>query len=131
MSEKTNDAKIIGKYAVITALISGACLVISAFIGIFSIDISKTNKTLEKENTELFDKNNDSNTTNIFIAITSSAVKIRSGAGINYNIISTAKLGAKFILIDTVKGTDTYDWYKISIGDTIGYIRSDLAVIVE
>lgn len=131
MSEEIKAAKTTGKYAIITAIIGGLCLIISAFIGVFSIEISKTNKTLEKENTELFDKDNDSNTTNIFITITSPAVRIRSGAGISYNIISTAKQDAKFILIDTVKGTDTKEWYKISIDDKIGYIRSDLAVIVE
>lgn len=57
MGEQTNAAKITGKYSVINTIITGICVIMSAFIGISSFDISKTNETLTTENIELVQEN--------------------------------------------------------------------------
>lgn len=48
-----------GKYTIISALISGICVVMSSIIGIFSYNLNESNKTLTVENISLTAQNND------------------------------------------------------------------------
>lgn len=216
MGEQTDAAKINGKYTIINALISGLCLVISAFIGIFSFDIRTTNKILVTENTELSVENynyktayktlqeqfdnlvsqntsllneidnikismeeystiinenavlkdeNDilknevtqlqselqivkstyanesrsqnsigltSDKSNARIQITGTYdVRVRSAPSTSSSVIKNVTNGTIILFIKTVTGIDGNEWYEVIVGDETGYVRSDLARIVE
>lgn len=48
-----------GKYTLISAIISGLCVIMSSIIGIFSYNINESNKILTVENVNLAEQNND------------------------------------------------------------------------
>lgn len=59
-------------------------------------------------------------------------INIRSEAGMDSKVLSSAKAGAKLQIVDKVTGTDGNEWYVIFVdGSKKGYIRSDLITLDE
>ena len=56
--------------------------------------------------------------------VNTSALNVRSGAGTSYAWVGTVRQGQTVTIVDSVKASDGYTWYKIS-GTTSGYVRSD------
>lgn len=106
-SKKTKHSK--GKLVLIAACIIGTYAIIAAILLISS--------RVEKNE--------------IFIQIFGEIVKIRSAPDSSSDIIGNALQGEIFLLLDTVNDAHGYEWYQIPIGDKTGYIRCDLATIVE
>ena len=84
---------------------------------------------LETQDSERLNNNDDDG--NSYIQITMDSVKIRSAPETSSLMIGGALRGDKILLVNTVDGTDGYKWYEVSFEDQTGYIRSDLARIVE
>jgi len=76
---------------------------------------SKYLNVVDKENVELG-----------YGRVNGSRVNIRSGAGTGYSVLVQANVGTKAYIIGINNG-----WYKIIIGQTIGYIRSDYLDLTE
>lgn len=53
--------------------------------------------------------------------VTSSTINVRSGAGKTKDIVGTLKSGDTVVVTDTVTASSE-TWYKITIGDTTGYV---------
>ncbi len=58
--------------------------------------------------------------------VTGSKVNVRSGPGTSYSTVTVASLGDKPYIIGINNG-----WFKVIIGDHIGYIRSDYVELTE
>lgn len=56
--------------------------------------------------------------------VNTSALNVRSGAGTGYSWVGTVRQGQTVTIVDSVKASDGYTWYKIS-GTTSGYVRGD------
>lgn len=75
--------------------------------------------------------NNDNGDGDTYIQTTATFVKVRSAPESSSSIIGTVKRGTQILLVNTVKEPDGKEWYQILIEDETGYIRSDLAFIVD
>lgn len=92
--------------------------------------IAKSTDDAEPETQHNIGLNRNDN--NIYIRITGGEmVRVRADPDVSSSIIETIKHGTKILLINTVTGADGYEWYEVSVGDETGYIRSDLASVVE
>lgn len=137
MDEQTNAAKITGKFTVISTIITGICVIMSAFIGIFSFNVNIENDVLleryEKiylENEYLKEKNSDLQNQILSLTEENEALKILLSSdndvkGGNFgnevstnsstNIVSIFDLdtfrgeGGWHKSIDDIDYTDTYD----------------------
>ncbi|MEG2018287.1 MAG: SH3 domain-containing protein [Clostridium sp.] len=58
--------------------------------------------------------------------VTADALNIRSGAGTNYSIISTARYGSKLPIISYTTG-----WYKVQVGSTTGYVSESYVTVAN
>ena len=58
--------------------------------------------------------------------VTASTANVRSGPGTSYSKVTQAKNGAKAYIIGINNG-----WYKVIVGNSIGYIRSDYVALTE
>lgn len=76
-------------------------------------------------------KESINNAGDTYIQTTATFVKVRSAPESSSSIIGTVKRGTKILLVNTVKESDGKEWYQILIEDETGYIRSDLAFIVD
>lgn len=56
--------------------------------------------------------------------VNADALNVRSGAGTNYSRVGSVSQGQTVTIVDSVKASDGYTWYKIS-GTVSGYVRSD------
>lgn len=56
--------------------------------------------------------------------VNTSALNVRSGAGTGYARVGSVTQGQTVTIVDSVKASDGYTWYKIS-GTTSGYVRGD------
>jgi len=59
--------------------------------------------------------------------ITASSVRVRKEASTGSDVVTSVSNGDSFTIQSEVTGSDGYVWYKISVNNQIGYIRSDLA----
>lgn len=58
--------------------------------------------------------------------VTASTANVRSGPGTSYSKVTQAKNGTKAYIIGINNG-----WYKVIVGNSIGYIRSDYVALTE
>lgn len=56
--------------------------------------------------------------------VNTAALNVRSGAGTGYARVGSVTQGQTVTIVDSVKASDGYTWYKIS-GATSGYVRGD------
>lgn len=56
--------------------------------------------------------------------VNADALNVRSGAGTSYSRVGSVSQGQTVTIVDSVKASDGYTWYKIS-GTVSGYVRSD------
>ena len=56
--------------------------------------------------------------------VSTSALNVRSGAGTGYARVGSVTQGQTVTIVDSVKASDGYTWYKIS-GTVSGYVRGD------
>lgn len=56
--------------------------------------------------------------------VNADALNVRSGAGTGYSRVGSVTQGQTVTIVDSVKASDGYTWYKIS-GSVSGYVRSD------
>ena len=59
--------------------------------------------------------------------ITASSVRVRKEASTSSEVVTSVSNGDSFTIQSEVTGSDGYVWYKISVNNQLGYIRSDLA----
>lgn len=111
MDEATKSTKINRKFMLMTACLS---VIFAVIIALSWVNI-----------------NNDRELNNTYVQIIAEAVKVRSAPDNSSSIIANIKGGVEILLINTVTGANGDEWYKIAVGDKTGYIRSDLAIIVE
>lgn len=58
--------------------------------------------------------------------VTADALNVRSGAGTNYSIISTARYGSRLPIISYTSG-----WYKVQVGSTTGYVSEGYVTVAN
>ena len=63
--------------------------------------------------------------------ITADGVNIRKEASASSEKVGSKAKGESIKIIGQVSGSDGYTWYKISLGGSDGYVRSDLATITD
>lgn len=59
--------------------------------------------------------------------VTASSARVRKEASTSSDVVTSVSNGDSFTIQAEVNGSDGYVWYKISVNNQIGYIRSDLA----
>lgn len=61
-----------------------------------------------------------------FVGIcTANSLNVRTGAGINYNIIMTVKKNDKIDILSVIVNSDNERWYKVNINKKTGYVSGN------
>ena len=65
------------------------------------------------------------------IRITADEVNLRVDPSTEAEVIATVDTDTQLPLLETVTGEDEFTWYKVSYNETVAYVRSDMAEVVE
>lgn len=65
------------------------------------------------------------------IRITADEVNLRVAPSTEADVIATVDTDTQLPLLETVTDEDEFTWYKVSYNETVAYVRSDMAEVVE
>ena len=65
------------------------------------------------------------------IRITADEVNLRVTPSTEADVIATVDTDTQLPLLETVTGEDEFTWYKVTYDETVAYVRSDMAEVVE
>lgn len=94
--------------------------------GYVSTDYVKINTNSDSNDTATPEESPSHEVTGKVAIVTADALNVRSGAGTNYSIISTARYGSKLPIISYTNG-----WYNVKVGSTTGYISESYVTVTN
>lgn len=94
--------------------------------GYVSTDYIKINANSDSNDTSTPEDSPSHEVTGKVAIVTADALNVRSGAGTNYSIISTARYGSKLPIISYTNG-----WYNVKVGSTTGYISESYVSVAN